>query len=152
MLAIASGFVLRAAAGGAAAHIHLSRSFLLVAGCGAVFLVAGKRYAELRDGFAPSIARSTLRRYSSAALRGALVVSATCAVAAYAVWALLGPGHGLWHLLSIAPLSLGLARYGALLARGEGQSPEETVLGDRALLALGAVWAGLFLAGVYAGD
>ena len=148
ILAIASGFVLRAVAGGAADHIHLSRSFLLVAGFGAVFLVAGKRYAELRDGVAPALTRATLRRYSPEALRGVLILSAALATVAYAAWALAGPGHGLWHLLSLAPFSLWLARYGMLVAQGEGQSPEETIAGDRTLLALSAVWAILFLAGI----
>lgn len=152
ILAIASGFVLRAIAGGAADDIHLSRSFLMVAGCGAVFLVAGKRYAELREGATPSQTRATLRSYSPRALRIVLMASALSAVAAYGVWALAGPGHGLWHLFSLLPLSLGLARYGVLLDRGAGQSPEETIVQDRPLLALGAVWSVLFLVGVYAGQ
>jgi len=151
ILAIASGFVLRAIAGGAAGHLHLSRSFLVVAGCGAVFLVAGKRYAELREGVAPSRTRATLRSYSPGALRFVLVFFAVLATAAYGVWALAGPGHGLWHILSIVPLSLGLVRYGVLVAHGAGESPEETIAGDRTLLALGVLWTSLFLAGVYAG-
>lgn len=152
ILAIASGFVLRAIAGGAADDIHLSRSFLMVAGFGAVFLVAGKRYAELREGATPTRTRATLRNYSSRALRIVLISSALSAVGAYGIWAFAGPGHGLWHLLSILPLSLGLARYGFLLDRGAGQSPEETIAQDRPLLVLGAVWSALFLAGVYAGQ
>lgn len=152
MLAIASGFVLRAVAGGAVGHIHLSRSFLVVAGCGAMFLVAGKRYAELREGAIAPHARATLRRYSPTALRLMLIVSAMAAVAAYGVWALTGPGHGVWHLLSVLPLALGLARYGKLIGRGAGQSPEETVVQDRVLLSLGVVWTVLFMAGVYAGQ
>ena len=47
MLAIAAGFVLRAVAGGAATDVPLSRWFLVVTSCGAIFVVAGKRYAEL---------------------------------------------------------------------------------------------------------
>ena len=44
---VASGFLLRGVAGGAAAGIALSQWFLLVAAFGALFMVAGKRYAEL---------------------------------------------------------------------------------------------------------
>ena len=49
IVAIAGGFVLRAVAGGVAAPVTLSRWFLLVVVCGAVFVAAAKRYAELRN-------------------------------------------------------------------------------------------------------
>src|SRR5436190_13859399 len=45
--AIAGGFVLRAVAGGAAAPVTLSRFFLVVVACVAVFVAGAKRYAEL---------------------------------------------------------------------------------------------------------
>lgn len=149
--AIAGGFVLRTVAGGAAGAIPLSRSFLVVAGCGAVFLVAGKRFAELRDSPRGRVARATLRRYSPGSLRALLLTSAAAAGAAYTLWALRGPGHGVWHIASIAPFALWLARYGVLLGRGAGQSPEETIAHDRLLLGLSAMWTALFLCGVYAG-
>ena len=44
---VASGFLLRAIAGGAATGIPLSQWFLLAAGFGSLFMVAGKRYAEM---------------------------------------------------------------------------------------------------------
>jgi decaprenyl-phosphate phosphoribosyltransferase len=151
LAAVAAGFVLRAAAGGAAAGVYLSRAFLVVAALGATFLVVGKRYAELRDEGAEARTRATLRRYSPRALRALLVLCGAGALLAYSVWAATGPGAGPWHALSIAPLGLWLWRYGALVARGQGQSPEEVILGDAGLLALTGVWAALFLGGVYAG-
>ena len=51
----------------------------------------------------------------------------------------------------MAPFVLWLARYAVLLDKGTGQAPEELVLRDRALLALGVVWSLLFLGSVYAG-
>ena len=45
---VASGFLVRAAAGGVATDVRLSMSFLLVTSACALFLVAGKRYAEVR--------------------------------------------------------------------------------------------------------
>ena len=151
IVAVACGFVLRAAAGGAAGMVYLSRFFLLVAAFGATFLVAGKRYAELRERSAGSPTRGTLHRYSHGSLRLVLACSAAAAVIAYGLWAFTGPGHGLWHVLSIAPLGLWLARYATLVGAGVGQSPEEVIVGDRVLLALTALWAALFLSGVYAG-
>src|SRR5918997_1448249 len=47
---VASGFLIRAVAGGAAAEIALSQWFLLVAAFGPLFMVAGKRYAVDVDG------------------------------------------------------------------------------------------------------
>src|SRR4051794_18763381 len=44
IVAIASGFILRAVAGGAAAGVPLSRWFIIVASFGSLFIVAGKRH------------------------------------------------------------------------------------------------------------
>jgi decaprenyl-phosphate phosphoribosyltransferase len=148
--AVAAGFVLRAVAGGAATGVSLSRWFLLVTSWCAVFLVAGKRYAEIDDSATSSLTRSTLRRYSPGSLRLLLAAAAVLASAAYAAWAFTRPRHGLWYELSMAPFVLWLARYAVLLGRGTGQAPEELVLRDRVLLALSFVWALLFLGSVYA--
>ncbi len=43
MMLLAGAFVLRAAAGGAAARVHLSGWFVVVVSFGALFVVAGKR-------------------------------------------------------------------------------------------------------------
>ena len=47
---------------------------------------------------------------------------------------------------------LWLARYAKLIGMGGGQAPEELILRDRALLALGVVWGLLFLGSVYVGS
>jgi decaprenyl-phosphate phosphoribosyltransferase len=151
VLAIAAGFVLRALAGGAATDIYLSRWFVIVTACCAVFLVAGKRYAELGDGVAGLPARATLRRYSPGHLRLTLLLAATAAGVAYASWAFTRPAHVVWYALSIAPFTLWLGRYATLLGDGDGEAPEHLILRDRLLLALGTAWAFLFLSGVYVG-
>ena len=151
IVAIAAGFVLRAVAGGAATDVYLSRSFLLVTSWCAVYLVAGKRYAELSESSTLAARRSTLRSYSIGSLRALLAVSATLAGAAYAMWAFTRPEHGVWYELSMVSFVLWLARYAVLLGRGAGQAPEELILRDRVLLALSVAWALLFLCGVYVG-
>lgn len=151
IVAIAAGFVLRAVAGGAATDVYLSRSFLLVTSLCAVYVVAGKRYAELIDAPARSLTRSTLRGYSPGCLRMLLATSAVLASVAYAMWAFTRPEHGVWYELSMASFVLWLARYAVLLARGAGQAPEELILRDRVLLALSVAWTILFLCGVYVG-
>jgi decaprenyl-phosphate phosphoribosyltransferase len=151
MLAIAAGFVLRALGGGVAAGVYLSRWFVIVtAGC-AIFLIAAKRYAELRNQPAGVSVRATLARYSAVKLRLTLAAAATVAGAAYISWALTRTSHVVWYLLSAAPFLLWLIRYSSLIEEGAGEAPEELVLRDGALLALSAAWIILFLGGVYVG-
>ncbi len=152
ILAIAAGFVLRALAGGVATDIYLSRWFVIVTACCAIFLVAAKRYAELRDYAGLREARATLRRYSPGSLRLTLAAAAAIAGIAYISWAFTRPSHLIWYAASIAPFLLWLARYASLIGAGAGQAPEELILRDRTLLALSVTWALLFLGGVYVGD
>jgi len=149
VVAIAAGFVLRAIAGGVATDIYLSRWFVIVTACCAIYLVAAKRYAELREHAEPGPARATLRRYSLGHLRLTLLAAATMAAVAYTGWAFTRPSHVVWYGLSIAPFLLWLGRYAMLIGAGAGQAPEELILRDRTLLALTLAWTLLFLGGVY---
>jgi len=151
ILAIAAGFVLRAAAGGAATDVALSRWFLVVTSCGAVFVVAGKRHAELFGNASGQITRTTLHRYSARALHATLALAAAAATSAYAIWAFGRPEHGPWYEITIVPVVLWLSRYAWLVGRGGGEAPEELILRDRALLLLTLAWTALFLAGIYVG-
>jgi decaprenyl-phosphate phosphoribosyltransferase len=149
VLAIATGFVLRALAGGVATDIYLSRWFVIVTGCSAIYLVAAKRYAELREHFGTAATRRTLRRYSTRGLRLTLVGAASIASVAYCAWAFTRPAQVGWYAASIAPLVGWLARYATLVQAGAGQAPEDLVLRDRMLLVLSVTWTVLFLGGVY---
>jgi decaprenyl-phosphate phosphoribosyltransferase len=152
ILAIAAGFVLRAIAGGVASDIYLSRWFVIVTASCAIYLVAAKRYAELREHAGSSPARATLRRYSPGILRLTLLTSATVAGVAYTGWAFTRPSQLVWYGLSIAPFLLWLGRYAILIGAGAGQAPEELILRDRTLLALSITWSLLFLGSVYVGS
>ena len=151
ILVIAAGFVLRAIAGGVATDIYLSRWFIIVTASCAIYLVAAKRYAELREQNGSGPVRATLRRYSLGHLRLTLLAAASMAGVAYTGWAFTRPSHLVWYGLSIAPFLLWLGRYGSLIGAGAGQAPEELILRDRTLLALSVAWAFLFLGGVYVG-
>ena len=62
---MAAGFVLRAVAGGIATNVSISNWFLIVAGAGSLFIVTGKRHAELVELGADSAAhRATLEEYT----------------------------------------------------------------------------------------
>jgi decaprenyl-phosphate phosphoribosyltransferase len=151
ILAIAAGFALRAIAGGVATDVYLSRWFVIVTASCAIFLVAAKRYAELREQAGGAPLRATLARYSPTSLRLTLVAAAAIGGVAYVSWAATRPAHVIWYALSVAPFLLWLARYASLVGAGAGQAPEELILRDRTLLALGVVWTLLFLGGVYVG-
>ncbi len=152
VLVVATGFVLRAIAGGVATDIYLSRWFVIVTACCAIYLVAGKRYAELREHAGSGPVRATLRRYSLGSLRLTLGTAGTAAAVAYTGWAFTRPSHLVWYGLSIAPFLLWMSRYAILISAGAGQAPEELILRDRTLLALSMTWGFLFLGGIYVGS
>ena len=49
LVTVASGFVLRAAAGAVAVDVPMSKWFVLSRSFGSLFIVTGKRYAEMRE-------------------------------------------------------------------------------------------------------
>jgi len=149
--AVAGCFVLRAVAGGVATSVPVSRWFMLVTSFGALFIVAGKRYAELIDGGHAEPARASLRDYSAQYLRSVYGLAAAVATTGYCLWAF-QRAHSAklsWYEVTVIPFVLWLLRYALLLDRGEGQAPEELVLRDRFLLTMSAVWTAVFVCGVY---
>ena len=154
LAAVASGFVLRAIAGAIAADVPISKWFLIVASFGSLFMVAGKRHAEHLDlGDEREETRATLGAYSLGYLRYVRSVSSGVAIAGYCLWAFEKSELAtspLWFELSILPFVLAILRYALLLENGQGGSPEEVILGDRAIQLLGALWAAMFMLGVYA--
>ncbi len=149
--AVAGGFVLRALAGGVATAVPVSRWFMLVTSFGALFLVAGKRYAELREGEGTVLVRAALRGYSVEYLRFVLGLAATVTTTAYCLWAF-QRSHNTrlsWYELTVVPFVLWLLRYALLLDRGRGEAPEDLVLRDGFLLGMSAAWVAVFVCGVY---
>ena len=152
LMVVALGFVLRALAGAAAVRVPLSEWFVIVASFGSLFMVVGKRYAEvtgLEDGVS---SRRILSEYPVAWLRQVRDVCVSVTLLAYCLFAFergaLVTTVVPWYQLSILPVTLGLLRYALLLERGQGGAPEEVVLHDRTLLLAGAAWAVLFGLGV----
>ncbi len=86
MIAISAAFVLRAIAGATAGGLAPSQMFIGAVACGALFVVVGKRYADLVD---PSARRSraVLTRYSRASLRLMMTLACAVALAMYDAWA-----------------------------------------------------------------
>ena len=141
---VASGFLLRAIAGGVATGIPLSQWFLLVAAFGSFFMVAGKRYSEMKAIGGDAGTRRALTRYSESYLRFAWMLAAAMVLISYSLWAFENRGDGAlglpWTAISIAPFTLGLLQYALEVDAGSAGEPEDVVLHDHVLQGIGVVW------------
>jgi decaprenyl-phosphate phosphoribosyltransferase len=147
---VSAGFLMRAVAGGLAAALPISDWFLLVAGFGSLFMVAGKRYSELHTLGNEAGTRLSLVRYTSSYLRFVWSIAAATTITAYCLWAFENASEtGIpWHTLSILPFVVGLLRYAVDIDAGKAAEPEDIVWGDRLLQAIGIVWAVILTLGV----
>lgn len=154
LMAVASGFVLRAIAGAEATRVDMSNWFLLCVSFGALFIVSGKRFAEIREvGTGNHSTRSTLSVYTPDYLRTVVSVSLGSTVVTYCLWAFstkeLSGSTWPFYELTIVPMLAALLRYLLALDQGRGAAPEEIFLADRTIQILGMVWATIFCLGVY---
>jgi decaprenyl-phosphate phosphoribosyltransferase len=150
---VAAGFGLRAIAGAYATDVFLSNFFLIVVGAGSLFVVAGKRHAELTVlGEDSAVHRQTLGEYSDSFLNYCRAVTSAVAITGYALWTFERAsqvGNVFWFRLSIVPFVLAILRYALKVEQGGGGAPEEIVLSDRVLQALGLVLLVCFAIGVH---
>ncbi|MEY3618590.1 MAG: hypothetical protein RL726_1288 [Actinomycetota bacterium] len=156
LMAVAAGFVIRAIAGAEASGVEMSTWFLLCASFGALFIVTGKRYAELRDaGDTVGVTRVALTEYSLGFLRIVLSVSLAATLVAYCTWAFatkeISGSTWPFYELSIIPMLGALLRYLLVLEQGQGAAPEDVFAADRMLQSMGVVWVLVFGLGVYVG-
>jgi decaprenyl-phosphate phosphoribosyltransferase len=153
LIAVAAGFVLRAVAGAVATDVQMSKWFSLTTSFASLFIVAGKRYAELRDLGEDAQTRSTLDDYSLGFLRIVLSVSCGAAMVTYCIWAFdtREAAGSTWpfYELSIIPMATALLRYTLILEQGHGAAPEEIFAHDRVLQILGLIWIAVFGFGLY---
>ena len=146
LFSIASGFLLRAIAGGVAADLPLSPWFLLTVGLLALFLAIEKRKAELRVAQDRGvITRAVLERYSLPLLLRLESTVATSAFMSYSLWAA-GPAlrgaSTSWMLLTVPFVLVGIFRYQLLSDPDEAErrravdpehsseKPEDILLND----------------------
>ena len=148
LIAISGAFVLRAAAGAAAADVPASMTFIAAVAFGALSIAAGKRYADLVD---PSAKRSraVLDRYSDTSLTLTIALAAAATLVTYGGWALADPAGGLTlgRELTVIPFAFAFLRYVLIASRGNGGAPEQVLFADRPLQLLGLIWLLLFAAG-----
>jgi decaprenyl-phosphate phosphoribosyltransferase len=154
LLVVASGFVIRALAGGIATDIVLTEWFLIVTSFGALFVVAGKRYAEsLEMGDLAGEHRSVLDAYPQAFLQQVVGVCLAVTLLAYCLWAFRTStamtAPSIWLALSVIPVTLIALRYLLLVAAGRTGEPEDLLLRDRVIAGGAAVAAIMVLVGLY---
>ena len=149
LFCIASGFLLRAMAGGVAAELALSPWFLLTVGLLALFLAVEKRKAELQIALGRGVmTRQVLERYSLPLLLRLESLVSTSAFMSYSLWAsgpALNGASTSWMLLTVPFVLVGIFRYQLLSDPDEAErrrsldpdrtseKPEEILLGDRGI-------------------
>ena len=156
LVAVASGFFLRAYAGAAASHIFVSTWFLVVISFGALFLVVGKRSSEL-ERVGAGITRRVLSEYTREFLHSVLTLSAAIVVTCYCLWAFDTSPTGLSSAhhyivpirLSVVPVVVAVLFIMRAAQAGNGAAPDELLYHDRTVQALAVVWAILIVVGVY---
>ena len=157
VLTVASGFVLRAVAGGLAVNVDVSGWLLICTVLIALFLALGKRRHEYLtlDGEAARH-RPILAEYSAALLDQMIGVVTASTVTAYALYTM-SPETVAKFGTRLLPVTLpfvlyGIFRYLYLLYRRQlGGNPSELFLNDRALLINACLWAIAVVAIIYGG-
>jgi 4-hydroxybenzoate polyprenyltransferase len=155
VLAVALGFVLRAAAGAMAIQVAISGWLLICTILLALFLALGKRRHEVLTLEADAARhRPILAEYSAGLLDQMIAVVTASTVTAYALYTMSPETVAKFHT-TLLPLTLpfvlyGIFRYLYLLYRHQlGGNPSEIVLGDRALLLNTLAWLVVVLVIIY---
>ena len=149
VLAIATGFILRAFAGGAATAVTLSAWFVLCVGMLALFLAIEKRRAELaRSTAIENGRRSVFETYTPDLLTRMESVATSGAVLSYAIWSS-GPQVGgastRWMMATLPIVLYAVFRYQSLCRPRPGiavasERPEDALLDDRAMRYATLLW------------
>lgn len=153
VLAIASGFLLRAISGALAVSVPTSAWFLLCTGLGAVFLGLEKRRREL--GVLTQAAdthRKTLQIYTPALLDRMESLVLPSLLTAYVFYSFQSV-HGEWMMLTVPFVLYGLMRYQQLSTAEDDLSgtPEEVLLKDRPIQITILLWLLTSIGVIYGG-
>jgi decaprenyl-phosphate phosphoribosyltransferase len=131
----------------------MSNWFLLCISFGSMFIVTGKRYAELRQfGDEAGSMRPSLDAYNVTFLR--FLIGASVSITVVVLPVALREGRRHRRVVADVPAVDRARRAGARALRphprtGRGGAPEEVFLSDRTLQAVGVVWLALFALGLY---
>lgn len=143
VMAIAAGFVLRAAAGGLALEVRVSSWLLLCTFLLAVFLGFTKRRGEAAAlGGTTQPKRAVLDHYSVGLLDELIAIVTPATVVTYSIYAVTGAQSD-WMLLTVPFVMYGIFRVLFLIHHRTGitEEPAMVVWRDRPLLACVVLWA-----------
>ncbi len=149
IMAVAAGYVLRAAAGGVAIQVELSLWFLVCVPLLSLFLAASKRRQELVALPEPVGYRGVLTEYSTQLLDQLLAALSAAIIMAYLLYSKESTKPHLFILTS--PLVIyGIFRYLYLVYKHpEESSPDESLLADLPLLITVGLWVVAVAAIIY---
>jgi 4-hydroxybenzoate polyprenyltransferase len=146
VLSIATGFLLRVAAGAFAIDVHASGYLFLCTGLLASYLGFGKRAHELAlAGERARQQRAVLESYRPSVLRAALYLTGAATFVSYVLYT--RAEHtvqffGTTRMLWTAPFAaFGLVRFFVLVERARGESPTEEILKDAPFVLNLLTWA-----------
>ncbi len=151
---VASGFILRIAAGVVVIEVERFSPWLYVfGGFLALFMILGKRRHELELlGSEAGSHRSSLNEYNLELIDLLLMIVTTSAVAAYSLYTFLAEGLPQNHvmMLTIPFVLYAIFRYLYLIhVRHEGGAPEEILLRDRPMQVTLALYGALVFTALY---
>ena len=141
---VASGYILRTAAGAVLIGVVPSPWLYIVTACAALFIVFGRRYAELRlYGDTEGSYRGVLKQYSGPLISQLVNITAAASLLSYTLYTLeadnLPSDHSM--LMTVPMVAFGLFRYLYLLNNSDvSESPERLIFQDLPLLSACAVW------------
>ncbi|HZB28606.1 MAG TPA: decaprenyl-phosphate phosphoribosyltransferase [Streptosporangiaceae bacterium] len=140
---VSTGFVLRVVAGAVATDVPLSSWLLFATAFGSLFMVSGRRYAEmsLREQ-GKKHTRTSLERYTSSYIRFVWSGSAIMSILAYLTWTSqsLPRTSPLYSGVAAALFIIAILRYALDVDRRGAGTPENIAFSDRGLQALAFLW------------
>ena len=144
VLVVATGYVIRAVAGAVAIDVTPSPWLFATTAAGALFIVLGRRYAEVRlagDGAADQ--RSVLSKYAGPFIGQLLIISATSAWLSYTLYTVEADNlpQNNTMLLTLPVVTFALFRYLYLLNTSEdAEAPEQLIARDLPLVLCIVSW------------
>ena len=147
LLAVASGYVIRVGVGAFAIGAAPSPWLYVVTGAAALFIVLGRRYAEVRLAGDDALGqRPVLGRYAAPFVGQLLSITATASLISYTLYVVEAPNlpDNQAMLLTVPLVLFGLFRYLYLLhTHPDAESPELLISKDLPLVASIVCWLGV---------
>ena len=136
--AVTSGYVIRAVAGAVVIDVTASPWLYATTGAGALFIVLGRRFAEVRlAGDSAENQRPVLKEYSGSFINQLLILSAAAAWLSYTLYTVEAtnlPDNNTM-LFTLPLVTFGLFRYLFLLNQNErAEAPEQLIIRDLPLV------------------